>query len=214
MAAMLLYILIGLLVALLFFTFEFQILSSLLIFSKDFVNTRIFGVDIPVTSLVSIEPLFVVILIPSFNRVWEKKKLLPMKKLVLSMFLLGLSYCVFLVLSIFYYYVQSPLSLLWIVIGIMFMAAGEVCLMPSLLTFISENAPLKIKSTSFGILYITISISGYLSSELAKLTSVVSSHSHKSLAFILVYFMIAAICFMVAILVYVFTKRKAESYST
>lgn len=201
------FILIGisLFIALLFFTFEFQILSSLLIFSKDFVNTNIFGYQIPVTSLVGIEPFCVILAIPLINKYINQNNMGSncFSKLLTALFLLGCSFTVFFIATSYFEHTQIKLNLAWIVIGIAFMAVGEVMLMPPLLTLISEKAPSNLKSTFFGILYITISLSGYLAGVVAQMTDKISSHTNTITGFNETYLAVAMICLGVSLIMFI-----------
>ena len=196
---------ISLFIALLFFTFEFQILSSLLIFSKDFVNTQIFGYQIPVTSLVGIEPFCVVLAIPLINKYVNKngEQNNCFLKLLIALLLLGCSFAIFFMAASYYGHIQNKLNLLWIVAGIAFMAVGEVMLMPPLLTLISEKAPSNLKSTFFGILYITISLSGYLSGTVAQITDKIAEHTNAITGFNDTYLAVAIMCFTISLIMFI-----------
>lgn len=171
----LVFIVICIFLALYFFTFEFQILTSFIIFTQQFVNSHILGFQLPVTSIVAIEPMFVVLLIPVANWLFDKldqHDIVPtqFEKITYGLACLALCFLVFAIAAYVHIASNQSISLLWIFGALIIMAAGEVLIMPPLLSAITKDAPDQLKGTLVGVLYLAIALSGYLSGQVAKLT--------------------------------------------
>ncbi|MFN7096317.1 MAG: peptide MFS transporter [Gammaproteobacteria bacterium] len=171
----LIFIVACILLALYFFTFEFQILTSFIIFTQKFVNHSIFGFQLPVASIVAIEPLFVVLLIPVINSVFDRLdqasiNVTQFQKITYGLACLSLCFLVFAMAAQVQMHTEHSLSLLWIFGGLIIMAIGEVLIMPPLLSVITKDAPDQLKGTLVGVLYLAIALSGYLAGQVAKLT--------------------------------------------
>lgn len=171
----LLFIIICIFLALYFFTFEFQILTSFILFTEKFVRSSIFGFNLPVTSIVAIEPMFVVLLIPMINYFFDKlakNGRIPsqFEKIIYGLACLAVCFLVFAIAAYIHMQSNASLSLLWVFGALIIMAAGEVLIMPPLLSVITKDAPAQLKGTLVGVLYLAIALSGYLSGQVAKLT--------------------------------------------
>ena len=162
-------------ISLLFFAVEFQILNSVILFTRDFVDKKILWMNVPPSTVVSLEPFFVVMMTPIINAFLEKgrqeeDKASAYKKFSMSFLLLGMSFFILSLAASHYKNSLHLLSPLWLVISAFFMSSGEVFLMPVLLAMVTKDAPDKLKNSLVGFLYICISFSSYLSGVIAKLT--------------------------------------------
>jgi POT family proton-dependent oligopeptide transporter len=171
----LIFIIICIFLALYFFTFEFQILTSFIIFTQKFVNSSILGFQLPVTSIVAIEPMFVVLLIPVINMLFDKlsqrgRLFNQFEKITYGMACLAICFLIFAIAAHVHIITNQSISLLWVFGALIVMAAGEVLIMPPLLSAITKDAPEQLKGTLVGVLYLAIALSGYLSGQVAKLT--------------------------------------------
>lgn len=200
-----LFIFLGILISLYFFVFELQILTSLILFDSKTINNSILGFDIPPSATVSAEPLFVVLLIPVIN-LFNKKKLskkqnffAPYFKLCLGVGILALCFLTFALIAKYSEIHHVKVSLVWLMLGVAMMAMGEIFIMPPLLSAITRDVSKNIKSTVIGLLYLAISLSGYLAGQVAKLTD---SSSHISLyginGYYQTYLLIAAVSIVLA----------------
>lgn len=52
----------------------------------------------------------------------------------------------------------------------LFLGLGELCIMPTIISAITQYAPKTIKSTMMGLLYLSLAFSGYFASLIGKLT--------------------------------------------
>jgi proton-dependent oligopeptide transporter, POT family len=180
---------------LIFFTCEFQTLNSFILFTKEYINLNLFGLTIPVTAFVSAESMFVVILtFLVVNPLWTKlknKQPKPFTKLAIGTILAGISFLIFSLTAYRVSLIGGKVTIWWMILGIAIMALGELFIMPPLLSSITKMAPAKIRGTMIGIMYFAISISGYLSSLIAKLTSFVSRGKPAIVGFQITYFDLA-----------------------
>lgn len=178
----LIFMVICIFMALYFFTFEFQILTSFIMFTKNFVNNSLFGFKLPISSIVAIEPMFVVLLIPVsnwlFDKLGKKNIILPQfQKFTLGLACMALCFLVFAAAAKINLITHNNISLLWIFGALIIMSAGEVLIMPPLLSAITKDAPKELKGTLVGVLYLAIALSGYLSGQVAKLTVIINQVS-------------------------------------
>jgi len=164
---------------LIFFACEFQTLNSFIIFMREYVNMHWLGLTIPVTAFVSAESMFVVIL--TFlvaNPLWSylgDRQPKPFIKLAIGTLLAGISFLIFAYVANLAGLGLGKPSLWWMILGVAIISLGELFVMPPLLSAMTKLAPPKIKGTMVGIMYFAISISGFLSGEIAKLTASVSN---------------------------------------
>ncbi len=169
-------------VSLFFFAVEFQILNSVIVFTRDYVDKKIAWIDVPTSSFVSLEPFFVVVMTPLINILFEKLTRRSMgvnayKKFSMSFILLGISFLILSVAAYTYKETQQLISPLWLVASAIFMATGEVFLMPVLLALVTKDAPEKLKNSLVGFLYLCIAFSSYFSGVIAKLTKTIGGAS-------------------------------------
>jgi dipeptide/tripeptide permease len=93
-----------------------------------------------------------------------KKKYIELnayKKFSFSFILLGISFLILSMAAYSYKETQSMISSLWLVLSAIFMATGEVFLMPVLLALVTKNAPEKLKNSLVGFLYLCIAFSSH-----------------------------------------------------
>lgn len=165
--------------ALYFFSCEFQILTSFVVFIDNYVDGRVAGIDIPSSAFISVEPFFVIVLSPLSNFLWSSKlskklKLSPFTKMIYGIGCLAVSFLFFELAAYICMQHQQRVPMLWVLIGLFVMALGEVLIMPPLISAITRYAPAKFKGTMIGFLYLLIAFSSYFAGEIAKLAEPVS----------------------------------------
>lgn len=190
----------------LFFACEFQTLNSFIVFMKNYVKLNIFGVPIPVSAFVCTESLFVIVLtFLVVNPLWKylgARQPSYFMKLSIGTGIGGISFFIFTYTAHLALVTGLKVSIWWMVLGIMLLSLGELFLMPPILAAISKLSPKKIKGTMMGILYFAISISGYLSGEIAKFTSFLSKSDSPIVGFQITYMSLAT--FMLALSIFTF----------
>lgn len=156
-----------------FFSFEFQFNSSLLLFADQYLNRHIFGIEIPTPALAALEPLFVILFSPFILFFCKKYKYLdqkPFLKLAMGLILEAVGFLLFSMLSSRISISHQLVSINWFVLGAFFLGAGEICLMPTVIATITRLAPKKMTATLIGMLYLSLSFSGYFTGLIARLT--------------------------------------------
>lgn len=169
---------------LLFFSFEFQVNSSLLLFADHYVQKQFFNYTIPTPSIASLEPLFVIVTTPLFVWLWKnlsKRNVEPNAIIKVALGLLfasvGFVILVYAANSI-NYFAEQKASFIWLLAGCLLLGAGEVCLMPTIIAAITKLSPSNLKGTLMGMLYFALAFSGYFAGKLASSsTDVVSAVS-------------------------------------
>jgi POT family proton-dependent oligopeptide transporter len=162
-------------IALLFFSFTFQIYSSLMIFIDKYIAHTLFEWKIPASSFASLEPLFIILLTPFFIKGWsilnsQNKEPSLFYKPIIGLGFCGISFLVFSLCA--YLTLEGNLSSsLWILLGNLFLSAGEICIMPPLITAITSFSPVFLRGTIMGALYLSLAFSGYFSGKIASFSS-------------------------------------------
>lgn len=169
-------------ISLFFFAVEFQILNSVITFTRDFVDKQLGPLNIPTSAFVSLEPLFVVLMSPVINsflvRVSKSKKEISVyNKFALSFASLAISFLILCLAAWHYSVTHQLISSVWLVVSAFFMGVGEVFLMPVLLALVTKDSPAKLKSSMVGFLYLAIAFSSYLSGVIANLTKTINAKS-------------------------------------
>lgn len=171
-----LFSLILTLFAIVFFCGEFQVTSSLIVYADNFVRLKEFNFNIPVTSLVSLESIFVVL--GAF--IITKMALFTQIKFSQTRVLIGLccSAIAFLILYFSTWIVgNEKISLLWIVFPSLLLGLGEVSLMPPIISYIAKESPPDCKGRLLSGMYFALSISGYISGFIGE---IIMQHHHLS----------------------------------
>jgi proton-dependent oligopeptide transporter, POT family len=148
--------------AIAFFVGEFQVASTLVAYANGFINLQLYGVFIPAGSLLSIESVAVVLgsfLIAKTQFFTQRTSL--QAKLVIGL-LSGVIAFVILYMSTVVA-VAHQVNLWWIVFSFLILGVGEVSLMPSIISYITEIAPAQYKGRLMAGTYFALSLSGYLS---------------------------------------------------
>ncbi len=166
--------------ALFFFACAFQIYSSLLLFIDKQIDRHLFNLLIPTSAFAALEPFFIVILSPIGIKVWQylnskNKEPEGILKISIGLFLASASFLVFAFSAYQVGMSEKEGSLLWILIGNFLLAAGEICIMPPLISAITIQAPKNMRGTFMGLLYLSLAFSGYIAGLIARLTGQVSN---------------------------------------
>lgn len=161
-----------------FFASFLQIYSTLTLFIDRYVNKQIFGWEIPTTWFSSLEPIFIILMVPVVTIIWEvlaKKNIEPKSKtkVVFGLVLAAISFCIFAISSILNSN-SGHASLVLIVAANIFLAISELCIIPVTMSLTNIMAPEKYRGTMMGIFYFSLTLSSYLAGFIAKFTQSVS----------------------------------------
>tara|TARA_R110000868_G_scaffold8205_3_gene42491 strand:- start:84715 stop:86124 length:1410 start_codon:yes stop_codon:yes gene_type:complete len=196
--------LIGLIVfPLIFFTLAFQVGDSLIIFAQHHVARTVFNHVIPAPFFASFEPIFIVLMAPILIMIWKK---LENSQLYISETAKISAGFLFTSIAFLCYYLctleamdNQQASLLLFTTAYLFLAIGELCIMPPVISMVSEHAPAKLKGMLMGLLFMSLSFSSYLSAIVANLTNDAQEHSN-IVNFSMTYGRIAGFAFIVSII--------------
>ena len=205
------------LVCLLFFSIEFQVNSSLILFSDQYVNRYLFNWQVPSSAFAALEPMFIILLAPLLGFFLPRLgKHMPSAGIMLIS-------CLLLESASFYIFylgghitgANQKIPFAWMLSGNLLLGAGEVFLMPTLISSITQLAPKHLKGTLMGTLYLVIAFSSYAAGLIAAMTTK-KSVLNKILFFdeyLHVYLNISRITFGIAvsgILIYIPIKFRRE----
>ncbi len=163
------------LLALIFFACEFQVNSSLLEFINQYVNRQIGFFTLPTQTFAALEPAFVIItapLIALISKWLQSRDREPSAffKIIIGIFLSSIAFFIFGYAADLINHTTKEISILWILIGNLILGAAEICIMPPLISSITQLAPPNFKATLMGALYVALAFSGYIAGMLAKMT--------------------------------------------
>ena len=151
-----------------FFVMLLQVYSSVTIFIERTFNNSLFGWNIPVTWFSSIEAFLLLVITPFLTSFWrfldlKKINITPQNKILIGIIMTSIAFFMFSLSA----YVSS-LEFLFIVLANLFLAIGELSIIPISLLLISNSAPAKYQGMLMGVFYFILSFSGYLAGMLAK----------------------------------------------
>lgn len=143
--------------------------SSLLLFFENFFNRQVFNIILPSSSLLSINPLLVLILgvfIPFFTTRFTNKKIVleGFTKFAIGFILISLSFGIlFLAANIGH----KPISMLWMFLAIILQTIGELFIVPVGFSNISKLVPQQYMGFMMGLWLMAISYGHYLAGLIA-----------------------------------------------
>ena len=161
-----------------FFACFMQIGSSLMLFIDRFIHLSLFGWHVPTATYASLEPIFVVLLAPLLNPLWQRVSThqIPAATRISLGLLLG---CLSFVSFAFAAWLTEPAdmycALAAVILGNLLLGAGEICIGPALTAAVTYLTPQKRQGTFMGIWLLSVAIAGYLSSLIAQLSA---QHHH------------------------------------
>ena len=197
----------------LFFAFEEQLGSTLILFSQRHVDRNLLGFVIPASSLITINPLTIMILGPFISRIlqhYQQKKNRPFKtisKISFSFFLLGLAFLA-IYLGCFNSNNDQIVKLPYIALGFMMIASAELFVGPVLYAACTALAPQRLLGIMMGMVMLGYSLANLLSGILSKLMAITKEENGEIAleASLLVYsngfYHITLVCMIIALLVF------------
>ena len=159
-----------------FWSFFEQAGSSLTLFAEEQVN--LVGLSAAQTN--SINPGYIILLAIPFSMMWqwlEAKNLNPntMIKFGLGILQLGLGFLVF-ALSSRFMGADGRVSMIFLMVGYLFITSGELFLSPIGLAKVTELSPAKLVSFMMGVWFLSSSFAHYIAGSIAKLTTGSGGH--------------------------------------
>lgn len=148
--------------AIIFFSGEFQVASTLVDFSKNFVNLEVFNFAVPAGSLVALESIFVILgayLISKSSYLSDK---IGANKKVL----IGLIFGVVAFTGLYFLSIEARtnnINFTYIVVIFCLFGLGDVILTPPIMSYVATISPKDIKGRLMAGTYFSFSVAGYLS---------------------------------------------------
>ncbi|MBL4647726.1 MAG: hypothetical protein JKY13_02035, partial [Gammaproteobacteria bacterium] len=170
-------LLICMLFMILYFACAAQTGSSLMLFIVRHVDTHLLGWKIPVEAFASLQPIAIIIIAPVITWFWNHRiqqhadMRVLIKRILIGLLLAGASFLLF---SLAAYSTAWPgfnYPLLNIIIGNFVLGAGELYIMPSMMSAVTYLAPERLQGTLMGVLFFSLAISFYIGSKLAMLSA-------------------------------------------
>jgi proton-dependent oligopeptide transporter, POT family len=161
--------------ALFWMAFE-QAGSSLNLFAERYTQLRMFGIDVPASTLQALQPLFVILLSPLFAAIWmglrDREPSSP-AKFAFGLVFVGLGMLLLVPAARMAQAAGVKVSPWWLV-GVYFLhTVGELCLSPVGLSVVTKLAPPRIVGSMMGIWFLSISlgnkVAGYAAGQMDKL---------------------------------------------
>ena len=154
-----------------FWAFFEQAGSSLTLFAEEQVDLKILNA----AQTNSINPGYIILLAIPFSMMWnwlDRKDLNPntMVKFGLGIIQLGLGFLVF-ALSARFMNEAGQVSMIFLMIGYLFITSGELFLSPIGLSKVTELSPAKLVSFMMGVWFLSSSFAHFIAGIIAKLTS-------------------------------------------
>ena len=185
-------------ISVVFFGLYLQLYSSVTIFILHDVNTTVWGFNIPITWLTSIEPLFIIVMAPLLAVLLAKLEkrglvLSPLNKIFAGIVTTSITFFLLALAA----HVNDPhthSALVPYVVANIFLAISELFTIPVSLLWISANAPPNFKSILTGVYYFSIALSGVLSGIIAK-AGPAKTASDQTFAVFFLYIAIGALVF-------------------
>ena len=167
----LLQIAAGTIASLIFFSFAFQVGTSLLILGAHHVHNTVLGHQFPSSIYVSLEPLFVVIFSPLVTTLFSRKHLRNwtlFSRSGMGLFVCGISFGLAYILCTD---ILQEIPLLPFLLVFAIMGLAETIIVPPLFAKIASDLPANLKSTIMGMMYLFFSFSSYTAGIIATNTS-------------------------------------------
>lgn len=196
-----------------------QMFLSITLFIDNAVNKNFFGIAIPTPAFTAIESFGIIAFGYPVAKLWiwlSKTKFspsLPMK-FGIGMVLLSLSFGA-LALGTQFVGPNGLVFAAWIVLAYLIMAVSELALSPVGLSMVNVLVPPKINGMMMGIFLLTIGLGGKIAGLLAGIASVPEELTSDSTAILNIYgnafniyFVIIAVCTVVALLLVPYIKKK------
>lgn len=168
--------------AITFFSGEFQVASTLVDYANHFVKLTFSDIKIAPGSLLALESIFVVLGAFIIARIKWLSSVTGVQTKVAIGLLFGVLAFVVLYISNFSA-MHHSISVLWIILAFLLLGLGDVYLMPPIMAYVANHAPLKYKGTLMAGMYFSISLSGYFSGLIGATLSSSFLHANLNLHF-------------------------------
>ena len=147
--------------------------STVLIFIQNEVDRYLFGYDVPAANFPAFKPFFIVLFALCAAPLWQAYCKHHKQPSAILLVAAGLAFAAggFGVFSLAAKLTMGPhndMVLTLLMVGYFLVGIGEVCIMPTVTSAVSDLAPKRIQSTMMGVWCLSLSFSSYLSAILAE----------------------------------------------
>ncbi len=151
--------------------------SSLNLFAEENTNRMLLGFEVPTSWFQSINAFLVIVAAPAFASLWSRlgargRDPKQATKIGLGLMLLAAGY-VFMVAGGKNAAEGARVSMFWLVAAYALFTAGELCLSPTGLAFVTKAAPVRFVSLLMGIWFLSSFLAGVLGGYLAATTEAI-----------------------------------------
>jgi len=141
--------------------------SSLNLFGRDFADRNIFGFEMPVSWLQSVNSVFIILLTPFFVALWVnlgKKLVTPAYglKCAVGLIIMGLGFVVMIFAA--QAAAAGKVAVFWLILTYFLHTVGELCLSPIALSAISKLSPKRFMAQLMGLFIFTYSLGNIIAS--------------------------------------------------
>lgn len=161
------------LISVFYFACAKQAESSVLMFISHGIDRHIFGYELPASSFTSIKPLAIILFAFCAAPLWQWYCKRYQQPRALTLISLGLAIAaigfIFFGLAANMPSSKSDMLLFILILGYAFLGIGEICIMPTVTSSVSDLAPKRIQSTMMGVWFLSLAFSGYLSAVIAQI---------------------------------------------
>ena len=196
--------------AMFYFAAGLQIGTTVTLFIQYKINEGAISTKLPASTFSMLYSLFVVIFVPISIAVWQKLEghsvfLSPITKLTLGIGFATIGMVTFATASV------SSFSIVFIVLGYLFLSIGELVLTPAIYTAVSNLSPKGMKNTMVGGWLLFVAIGSYLSSILANLAHRFSEKVNFHTKFLGEFSFIALFTFIILLILILLTPRLSKA---
>ena len=150
---------------------------TLVLFIHRCVNLNVFGLQVPPSSVWSLNGIFLLLFAPFTIMLWRKLAAANRDLSLAHKFSLGIGLmaCGYLVLDLStQQHLTSKVSILWVVLSYALQTLGELCLSPIGLAMIGVLVPARMRGLMMGVWFFALAIATNLAGHIAKLASIVN----------------------------------------
>src|SRR5690606_4587420 len=144
------------------------------------VDRIIFGIEIPASQFLALNPIFIILLGPILSTLWMKLSFKGKNPSPPIKFVIGLAStsCAFgvLLIGMRFVNVNAQAAVIWLIFANLLLTIGELCISPVGLSMVTKLAPKNISGLMMGIWMLSISFAELLSGLFAKLGAVATEN--------------------------------------
>jgi POT family proton-dependent oligopeptide transporter len=144
--------------------------TSVALFIKHNVDRVMFGYEIPYSSFILLNPLFIAILAPLFMYVFKRFPSTHATKFTLGMFLC--SFAFFILFMSKSDAANGIISPVWIIISYALQSGSEICVSAIGLAMITQLSPIKISGVATGVWFLSSMLGGKFAGVISQLSAV------------------------------------------